>query len=143
MAGPNNGPSTRISGINVTPLVDIMLVLLIVFLVTAKVTMTPPAAIPMNLPKSATGETVQVIFAVSLGEHGETVVNGQPLSSDDAILPSATAVVREHLEVRAVIEADGSVPHSRMVRVLDLLAQAGVTQVAFGVNLQPLTGAAK
>ncbi len=148
MAGNNNGPSNRISGINVTPLVDIMLVLLIIFLVTAKVTLTPPAAIPKNLPKSATGETVQIIFAVALGAKGEIAANGVRLASDDDLLAAAKDQNTQHPDVRAVIEADGAVPHSRMVHILDLLAQGGIGQVAFGVNLQPFatptsTGAVK
>jgi biopolymer transport protein ExbD len=138
VAGHNNGPSNRISGINVTPLVDIMLVLLIVFLVTAKVTLTPPAAIPLDLPKSATGETVQRIFAIVLGAKGEAFANGERLPGDDALLAVAANEHRAHPEARAVIDADGSVPHARMVHVLDVLAQAGIGQVAFGVNLSPL-----
>jgi biopolymer transport protein ExbD len=134
-ASSNQGPNGMISGINVTPLVDIMLVLLIIFLVTAKITMTPPTAIPLDLPKSVTGEGIQVIFSVTLGRDGEVQVNGQPVATDDAILPLATAVHREHSDVRAVIQADGKVLHERVIHVLDLLSQAGITQVAFSTIL--------
>jgi biopolymer transport protein ExbD len=132
------GPNARITGINVTPLVDIMLVLLIIFLVTAKVTMTPPSAIPLELPKSASGEAVQTVFSVVLGPNGEALANGERLANDEALLPAALRERQAHADVRAVLDADGSVPHRRVVHVLDLLAQAGVTQVAFGVNLTPL-----
>src|SRR5579859_4937582 len=108
MAGSHHGPPNRISGINVTPLVDIMLVLLIIFLVTAKVTLNPPAAIPLDLPKSTTGDRVQRVFAIVLGAGGETFVNGQPLANDDALLAIATSEHRARPDLRAVIDADGA-----------------------------------
>ncbi len=135
MAGHQSNGSGIISGINMTPLVDIMLVLLIIFMVTARLTATPPAAIPMDLPKSATGDGIQVVFAVSLGRAGETVANGERLASDDALLAVARAERTAHPEVRAVIQADGKVLHERVIHVLDLLSQAGIGQVAFGVEM--------
>jgi biopolymer transport protein ExbD len=134
MAGSSSQSSSgMISGINVTPLVDIMLVLLIIFLVTARLTTTPPTAIPLELPKSATGEGIQIVFAVTLGRNGETQVNGQNLANDDAILALAAEAHRQHSDVRAVIQADGKVLHERVVHVLDLLSQAGIGQIAFAV----------
>ncbi|HUB07006.1 MAG TPA: biopolymer transporter ExbD [Myxococcales bacterium] len=137
MAASSQSSNGMISGINVTPLVDIMLVLLIIFLVTAKISMSPPTAIPLELPRSATGEGIQVVFSITLGRDGETQVNGQPVASDDAILPLATEVHREHPDVRAVIQADGKVLHERVIHVLDLLSRAGIGQIAFGVTLTP------
>ncbi len=142
MAGSSNqSPGGMISGINMTPLVDIMLVLLIIFLVTAKLATSPPMAVPLELPHSATGEGIQVVFAVTLGRDGQVLVNGQPLANDEAILPLAKAERVEHPDVRAVIQADGKIFHERVVHVLDLLSQAGIGQVAFSVLLAPLRSA--
>jgi biopolymer transport protein ExbD len=138
MAGNNsNEPGGMISGINMTPLVDIMLVLLIIFLVTAKLTTSPPNGIPMTLPKSASGEGVQIVLAVNLGKDGEVDVNGQRLPNEAAILPLARAELAQHPDVRAVIQADGKVLHERVIHVLDLLSQAGIDKIAFGVDLSP------
>jgi biopolymer transport protein ExbD len=137
MAASATSSNGVISGINMTPLVDIMLVLLIIFLVTAKLAVSPPTAIPMALPRSATGEAVQVVFAVALGLNGDTLVNGQKIGSDDALLPLATAEHASHPDLKAVIQADGHVLHERVIHVLDLLSRAGVSQIAFGVVLTP------
>jgi biopolymer transport protein ExbD len=137
MAASNASPNGVISGINMTPLVDIMLVLLIIFLVTAKLAVSPPTAIPMSLPRSATGEAVQVVFAVALGLNGDTLINGQKIASDDALLPLAAAEHASHPDLKAVIQADGHVLHERVIHVLDLLSRAGVSQIAFGVVLTP------
>src|SRR5208283_5828996 len=87
MAARVNGSRMMISEINVTPLVDIMLVLLIIFMVTAKLVIAPATALPLELPKAATGEATQVIFSIGLLPDGATAVNGQGVASDDAILP--------------------------------------------------------
>jgi biopolymer transport protein ExbD len=130
----NQGPGP-IAGINVTPLVDIMLVLLIIFLVTAKLTLTPPASIPLNLPRSATGEVVQTIFSIGLGRDGSTSVNGRRLTSDEEIKELARSALAAQPQLRAVLQADGQVMHERVIHVVDLLSQAGVSQIAFGVQL--------
>ena len=71
-----------ISGINVTPLVDVMLVLLVIFIVTAKIIVTP--AVPLDLPHAAHGEEVQVVFSVAVPIVGPVLVNGEP-SADDVV----------------------------------------------------------
>ena len=124
-----------IAGINVTPLVDITLVLLVVMMITAKAIVSQ--ALPMDLPKAASGSEQQDVFSVSLGTAGETAVNQQRVPSEDAILAMAREAHAKNAEVRAVIKADGQVPHGRVVRVMDLLKQAGVSKVAFGVSPVP------
>jgi biopolymer transport protein ExbD len=122
-----------ISGINVTPLVDIMLVLLIIFMVTAKLVIAPATALPLELPKAAAGEAVQVIFSIALLPDGSTQVNGQKVANDDAVLPLAQAERAQHPDVKAVIQADGHVYHERVIHIMDLLSQADISKVAFGV----------
>ena len=119
-----------ISGINVTPLVDIMLVLLIIFMVTATIVVTP--AVPLDLPRARQSEELQVVFSVVLPASGPTLVNGE-LARDDAALArqARDAFVRDP-SVRAVINADGAVPHRRVIHTLDLVKTAGIARVAFG-----------
>jgi biopolymer transport protein ExbD len=62
-------------------------------------------------------------------------VNGQLLKSDEDLLPMARLEHQAHPEVRAVVQADGKVLHERVVHAIDLLSQAGITQIAFGVTL--------
>jgi len=128
-----------ISGINVTPLVDVALVLLIIFLVTARMVVAPNAALKLTLPTAASGEQVTPVFAVTLTRDGATRVNGQLVSTDADFLGRARVEHQSHPDLRAVIQADGEVHHARVVKAMDLLSQAGVTQIAFAV--QPDTGA--
>ena len=133
MAGfSSNKPTAPITGINVTPLVDITLVLLIIFMVTAKLVMS--RAMPMDLPKAATGGEVQQLFSVALGADGSTRVDGALASDDRDLLARAHAALARDRELRAVVQADGTVPYARVMHALDVLRQAGLGRVAFAVQ---------
>ena len=126
-----NRPNAPITGINVTPLVDITLVLLIIFMVTAKLVVSK--ALPLDLPKAATGGEVQQIFSVSLLANGTRQVDGSKVGDDRELRGRAKAALHEHAELRAVVQADGSVPHREVMHALDVLRQAGLTRVAFAI----------
>lgn len=121
-----------ISGINVTPLVDVMLVLLIVFMVTAKIIVSQ--GMPMDLPQAASGEEVQTVFSVDLESSGETRVDSKGVDSDENVLALAREAKSKNTDIRAVIRADKSISHGRFVHVMDLLKQAGIVKIAIGVE---------
>jgi len=132
MAGHAPQDSGIISGINVTPLVDIVLVLLIIFMVTAKVIVSP--AVPMDLPKASTSEQVQAIFSVSMAKDGSVFVNGTRSRTDVEITTKAHEMLTSDKDVRAVINADGDVPHRKVIHMLDVIKRAGIARVAFGAQ---------
>src|SRR5947199_1897980 len=101
MAGTAEQDDDGITGINVTPLVDITLVLLIIFMVTASYIVRE--TIEVELPRAAHGgETVQKTFAVLVTKEGKTFLNGVPI--DDAGLTSAVREAKARGEdVQAII----------------------------------------
>ncbi|MEB2311414.1 MAG: biopolymer transporter ExbD [Polyangiaceae bacterium] len=121
-----------ITGINVTPLVDVTLVLLIIFMVTAKIIVSQ--GMPMDLPKAASGEQIQTVFSVELTANGETFVDSKKVASDDAVGGLARAAREKDKELRAVIRADRKVEHGRVIHLLDILKQSGVAKIAFAVS---------
>jgi biopolymer transport protein ExbD len=133
--GSQDDPDEAITGINVTPLVDITLVLLIIFMVTAKIIVSQ--SLPLDLPKASQGTDIQVVFSVTMGADGSTQVDGKAVANDDAILALAQAAQQKTPDLRAVIKADSAVPHGRVIHVLDLLKQGHVNKVAFGVTPVP------
>jgi len=132
MATPPSAGNGIISGINVTPLVDIMLVLLVIFMVTTTVAAT--RAVPLDLPAARHAEGVQVVLSVVLPAAGGTLVNGETVADDESFMRRATAASARDGQVRAVIDADGAVPHRRVIHALDLLKSAGIAKVAFGAR---------
>ena len=138
MAGTNDTRRGIIEGINVTPLVDVTLVLLIIFIVTAKIVVTP--AVPLDLPRASEGQEVQIIFSVLLPRDGRVLVNGVPVGAGDVLEKRARAALEDNGQLRAVIQADGAVPHRDVIGVLDTLKRAGVTRIAFGALLSGSDG---
>ncbi len=134
MAGGSQESDDAINGINVTPLVDIMLVLLIIFMVTAKLIVSQ-SNVPLDLPKASNGRNdIQVVFSVVLAADGSTQVDSKPVPNDEAILALAKEAAAKTPDLRAVIKADSAVQHGRVIHVLDLLKQAQVSKIAFGVT---------
>jgi biopolymer transport protein ExbD len=136
----NDDEDGIISGINVTPLVDVTLVLLIVFMVTAKIIVSQ--GMPMDLPKAASGEEVQNVFSVELTTDGKVRVDSAVVPNDEAIAELAKQAKARNKDMRVVIRADKKVEHGRVIRVLDILKQAGLAKFAFGVAPAPRDDAA-
>ena len=93
-----------ITGINVTPLVDITLVLLVILMVTASYVVS--RAIPMELPKGATGEGTPTTLTVSIDKDGKTFLDAEPIA-EPALRARIKSAHDADPETRAVIAADG------------------------------------
>ncbi|RYZ03612.1 MAG: biopolymer transporter ExbD [Myxococcales bacterium] len=130
--GSSDDDDGMISGINVTPLVDVTLVLLIIFMVTARIIVSQ--GMPMDLPKSASGEALQTVFSVELTADGKTRVDSEAAGDDEAIVPLAKKAKAKNKDLRAVIRADKKVEHGRVIHVLDLLRRSGISKIAFAVT---------
>jgi biopolymer transport protein ExbD len=124
-----------ISGINVTPFVDVALVLLIIFMVTAKYIVSPQS-IPVDLPRAATSQqqVVTSTVQISITARGDLSVESRHVS--EAELRTIMQQRRQaNPEVRAVIAADRAVPHGRVVQVIDIVRSAGVSRFAIQTEL--------
>lgn len=121
-----------IVGINVTPLVDITLVLLIVFMVGAK--LIAAQAMPLDLPKAAHAGEAQTVLTVAVDPMGKVTANGRVLADDDELARVAKTEIAREPELRTVIDASTGVPYGAVLHVLDVLRGAGVQKVAFGVD---------
>ena len=132
-ASSNQGDDDgMVSGINVTPLVDITLVLLIVFMVTAAYIVNP--AIKVDLPKAASGtETTRTVLALTLMKDGALYLNGER-STDAAVTDAIGNELPRNPELQAIIAADRAVPHGDVVHIIDLVKRAGVHRFAIDVD---------
>jgi biopolymer transport protein ExbD len=131
MAQVSNATDEEIIGINVTPLVDVVLVLLVVLMVTAGYIASK--AIPVDLPQAATGETVPQTIILSIDERGTVFADGTEVA-DAELRQRIAAAKKAKPDLRAVIAADGRATHRSVVRVVDLLRQENVTEFALDVR---------
>jgi biopolymer transport protein ExbD len=122
----------EITGINVTPLVDVTLVLLIIFMVTAK--MIAGQGIPLDLPKAKTAGATQTVLNVSIDASGNVLTNGSQVGSDDELRGRASSALKANPELRTVISASESARHGQVMRVLDTVRDAGITRIAFAAD---------
>lgn len=118
--------------INVVPLVDVILVVLIIFMVTAPMIMKP--SINVNLPKAASGEaTVPSKLNITIGSDGKLNLDGKSVQ-DSEITTASMQEVKKNPDIQAIISADKDVPHGRVVAVLDLVKSAGVKKFAISID---------
>lgn len=123
---PSDAP---MSEINVTPLVDVMLVLLVIFILTAPL-MT--SAIRLDLPQSEVGEPGAAPQAVVLvvNAQGQWFLNEQPITENDLREQLAQAARRNPL-TELELRADASVPYGRVVEAMGLAQKAGLSRIGF------------
>src|SRR5262249_33644012 len=121
-----------ITDINVTPLVDVTLVLLIIFMVTASLIVQP--GLRMELPRARTGEdTVKTTLALQLEKDGKLSLNGQD-ASEDIVRAFITRALVAKPDLQAVISADKDVAHGKVVHLIDVVRQSGVHKFAISVE---------
>ena len=122
-----------IAEINVTPLVDIMLVLLIIFMLTAH--LIAKQGIQIELPRAAPNATLPpTLLAITLKADGEIFLNDKPVTPA-ALRDAIKAAVAKDPKTVAVVSGDKRVSHGRVVWVLDTVNQLGVTQ--FSIQIDP------
>ncbi len=133
MAGaPQGDDEDMISGINVTPLVDVMLVLLIIFMVTA--TYIVRESIEVELPRAAHGgESVGVMLNIVITKEQKIFVDGVEGSEDDLRRRVAEALQKDK-DARAIISADKSSSHGAVVHVIDVIKGQGIAK--FAINIE-------
>jgi len=128
----DTGDDSPIVGINVTPLVDVALVLLVILMVTSSYLVS--RTIPVDLPKGATTEATPTTLALTIDKSGAMFADGEPVD-EPALRQRIRSARASKPDLRAVIAADGSSQHRSVVRVIDLLRQEQVTK--FAINVQP------
>ena len=138
--GDSNSDDSMISGINVTPLVDVVLVLLVVLMVTA--TYLAARTIPVDLPKGVTGEPTGVTLAITVDEQGRTFLDGESVS-DEVLRQKVRKARAADPEVRAILAADRDTRHKNVVNVIDLLRQERVNRFAINVEAKELERAGR
>jgi biopolymer transport protein TolR len=119
-----------ISQINVTPLVDVMLVLLVIFIVTAPFL---GSALQLDLPRTTAGAPAaqsgeSVLLEIDRNER--LVLNGQPVAFEQ-LSRRLTELAALGPEVQLQLRADQAVPYGRVVQVLGLANQAGIARIGF------------
>jgi biopolymer transport protein ExbD len=132
---PGDGFDELIGGVNITPVVDVALTLLVVFMVTASFVLD--RSIQVEVPRAASGEaTPPSLVTIAIGKGGEVWLNGRPASLDD--IPGAVEEARARRpgeQLSGFVSADVAAPYGRFAEAVDRLRLAGLTEIA--LDTQP------
>lgn len=134
------GEDVGFAEINITPLTDIFLVLLIIFMVTSSVIVqqAPGGAqtgLKVNLPKGGTTDVTAraTDLSVAVLSDGRFVLGGNVVSEDELKRAFAKAQ-EENPDTIVIVQADEGVPHGTVVQVMELAKSVGLGQLAIGVR---------
>jgi biopolymer transport protein ExbD len=131
----NNDDSGGIVEINVIPLVDIILVVLIIFMVAAPLVMQPK--IDINLPQSTTAkiDKDKNPMKIVLGKQGELYLNNKP-TTVEGLTEDAKKMVLVNPEISALLVADKEATLAMVTQLVDAVKVGGVKKVAFSIQKQ-------
>jgi biopolymer transport protein ExbD len=134
LSSGKGGGHGAIVGINVTPMVDVVLVLLVIMMVSA--TYIVSQSLKVELPKAASSnESVQSIAAVTIAKNGNIYYNQQPISEPELIQKFKEGIAANE-DMSLIVSADEAVPHGRVVHVIDLAKLEGILK--FAINVEPV-----
>lgn len=134
MAGGTIDEDDEITAINVTPLVDVTLVLLIIFMVTTSI-ISNAEGLQVAKPEAATGEKLQdsSVLLVCTAD-GTVQVDGVTLDTDAAIVDKLTDKLVEDRNLQGIVQCDESAQVGQMVHLIDLMRDAGVKKYAIATK---------
>jgi len=135
MAGQANQSGSMMASINVTPFVDIVLVLLVVLMVSS--VQIVKASLEVELPKAASaGDSVSSTLNIVITREGDLLLDGEP-TTEAALAERVRSERRRDDKLQAVIAADKGVIYERVIGAIDLVKQNGVRSFALNIERAP------
>ena len=124
----NAGPAPM-SDINMTPLIDVMLVLLVIFMITAPLMTT---SLKLDLPRTegARPSDSALFLAVAINEQGQLFIGDEPATAEQLLQRAREAAQRDPL-TEVQLRADSRVPYGRVAELIGLVQDAGLSRVGF------------
>ena len=130
----HRGQSAAMSEINVTPFVDVMLVLLIIFMVAAPLL---TVGVPIELPKTAANAMPtpdEEPLTITLTADGLVLIQTTEVADDD-LLPKLTAIASERTSNKVYLRADGAVPYERVAQLMGALNAGGFNDIGLVTDI--------
>ena len=133
-----DGDTEVIADINVTPLVDVVLVLLVIFMVTAPI--IAGRGISVNAPTTISGDSVATPLQVTLTKEGKLYVEGKEQKDYEAARVVLDRLHAADPDVKAIIAADAEVQHGEVMKAIDSVKRAHITKFALASKKPPESG---
>jgi len=132
--GRRRKKAKAMSEINITPFVDVMLVLLIIFMVAAPLL---TVGVPVELPKTAAGalpSEQEEPLTITLTAQGQMLIQNTEIEGE-ALIPKLTAIAAERSDDKVFLRADGSIPYERVMQVMGALNAGGFRNIGLVTDI--------
>lgn len=126
--GRRRGNSAAMADINITPFVDVMLVLLIIFMVAAPML---TVGVPLKLPETAAASLPteqEEPLTISVSADGGLFIMSSEVAETD-LIPKLVAIAAERTSKKVFIRADGSIPYERVAQIMGALNANGFREI--------------
>lgn len=134
----DNNESGLIASINITPFVDVVLVLLVIFMITAP--MLVKEILELRLPKTVSGDgQATQTLGVAVNRDGNILLNGS-LVDEEYFKNAIQSAIAGNAETQAIIAADVDVPYGKVIRVIDLMKSSGLNKFAVQIEKEEKKG---
>src|SRR3954467_52148 len=120
--------AAAITDINVTPFVDVVLVLLVVFIVTAKLIIA--RGVEIDKPKAASGADVQATLKLTIRSNGDLFIGDKRHTTDPEAIARIKEIAATTTKPKAIVAGDRAPVYAGVMHAIDLVLQAGVTAIA-------------
>jgi biopolymer transport protein ExbD len=132
MGSIQNEDNDEIGNINITPMVDIILVLLVIFMVTAN--FLKKESVNINLPKVAAADpNVAESVQIAITRDGKVLLEGNEINNEK-LLNTLEKKSKLRPNMRVTLSADDKLPYGLIANVMGLIRKAGVTKIALSVK---------
>ena len=128
---PKNEEITSLSGVNIIPVIDVSLVLLIILLATSPILNLP--GFEVKLPKALTAESKERNISVSLSLKGELAVNEARVDVN-TLIPALQQQLADKKNFLVIIRADQGVAYGQVEQVMELAKKAGASRIAIATQ---------
>ncbi len=130
----NNNDDGIVADINMTPLIDIMLVLLIIFMVSSSAAIE--SGLDVDLPEmNAVSDKTSEVLVVSLSKEGVIAVKGQEIKVEE-LQPKIAALLKELKTESVILEGDSNAPLEQVMMVMDTARSAGAKNFSIAAKLK-------
>lgn len=126
--GRRRGKSAAVSEINITPMVDVMLVLLIIFMVAAPLL---TVGVAVELPKTAASALPtekEEPLTITLALDGRLMIQTTEIAQND-LIPKLRAIATERVDDKVFLRADGAIPYERVMQIMGALNAGGFRNI--------------
>lgn len=131
-SGPSDEDGGMITSINVTPFVDVVLVLLVIFMVTAPI--LAKDILKLQLPKTESGDgKAMSTLGIGINKQGQILLNGTAVV-EEALRDEVLKALRADPQTQAIIAADVTTEYGNVVRAIDIIKSAGLSRFAIQVE---------